>query len=94
MKSIGLFQSPQWGSNSKDTALILQLNVGTFQSPQWGSNSKANTNERIITLSDFSPRNGEAILKYQPMSVEYKEVSFSPRNGEAILKALVSSLVN
>ena len=35
------FQSPQWGSNSKDNVIVV---VGTdgvlFQSPQWGSNSK------------------------------------------------------
>ena len=35
-----MFQSPQWGSNSKgDVRTVLHLLV-EFQSPQWGSNSK------------------------------------------------------
>ena len=34
------FQSPQWGSNSKDGRYFTSP-IGTgFQSPQWGSNSK------------------------------------------------------
>ena len=36
-----LFQSPQWGDNSKaledDRA---EFQIGKFQSPQWGDNSK------------------------------------------------------
>ena len=38
------FQSPQWGSNSKDGLYFygLRFNLKVkFQSPQWGSNSKA-----------------------------------------------------
>ena len=37
-----LFQSPQWGSNSKDYLgqQIIVLENTEFQSPQWGSNSK------------------------------------------------------
>ena len=34
------FQSPQWGSNSKDFIVAGQLSSYEFQSPQWGSNSK------------------------------------------------------
>ncbi len=43
----------------------LLIELHEFQSPQWGDNSKA-----VITWSDtkqpkgFSPRNGEAILKF------------------------------
>ena len=36
-----LFQSPQWGSNSKELfADCYEWLVNAFQSPQWGSNSK------------------------------------------------------
>ena len=35
-----LFQSPQWGSNSKDLQDALFSDLWGFQSPQWGSNSK------------------------------------------------------
>ena len=35
------FQSPQWGSNSKDLTQVFNiLCLLLFQSPQWGSNSK------------------------------------------------------
>ena len=34
------FQSPQWGSNSKDVEFQSNLYRSRFQSPQWGSNSK------------------------------------------------------
>ena len=34
------FQSPQWGSNSKEKELKELVAVVAFQSPQWGSNSK------------------------------------------------------
>ena len=36
----GMFQSPQWGSNSKEGTFYAVKNVLAFQSPQWGSNSK------------------------------------------------------
>ena len=36
----GSFQSPQWGSNSKDSIFNFDWIIFTFQSPQWGSNSK------------------------------------------------------
>ena len=37
-----LFQSPQWGSNSKEEQLHQVRYYHRFQSPQWGSNSKGN----------------------------------------------------
>ena len=42
-----LFQSPQWGSNSKGFRKIIPARTLRFQSPQWGSNSKG---RRCITL--------------------------------------------
>ena len=58
-----LFQSPQWGSNSKANKKASRKLAKAFQSPQWGSNSK----ERFAILKKkahgFSPRNGEVILK-------------------------------
>ena len=35
-----VFQSPQWGSNSKDRQIRQPPLLVEFQSPQWGSNSK------------------------------------------------------
>ena len=37
-----MFQSPQWGSNSKGFKAVMgpKAQVAMFQSPQWGSNSK------------------------------------------------------
>ena len=38
---VSMFQSPQWGSNSKvNTTKTTIMANGAFQSPQWGSNSK------------------------------------------------------
>ena len=34
------FQSPQWGSNSKEYGIPYGPKNLRFQSPQWGSNSK------------------------------------------------------
>ena len=39
-----LFQSPQWGSNSKDYVSRTINLPFKFQSPQWGSNSKGQQN--------------------------------------------------
>ena len=36
-----MFQSPQWGSNSKVDRQGQAQQTAVFQSPQWGSNSKA-----------------------------------------------------
>ena len=59
-----MFQSPQWGSNSKVSIIILYVVSILFQSPQWGSNSKDNeTSYILIDNLGFSPRNGEVILK-------------------------------
>ena len=63
--SIGInsFQSPQWGSNSKDDE---EYNCGVcigFQSPQWGSNSKVVALVHDLCYQRFSPLNGEVILK-------------------------------
>ena len=63
-----LFQSPQWGSNSKANKKASRKLAKAFQSPQWGSNSK----ERFAILKKkahgFSPRNGEVILKNDSLS--------------------------
>ena len=59
-----MFQSPQWGSNSKDSILGHATEVTMmFQSPQWGSNSKDKKTNRKLAKTSFSPRNGEVILK-------------------------------
>ena len=58
------FQSPQWGSNSKEAPSSPEKVFLLFQSPQWGSNSKGNVLTKGLRLSSFSPRNGEVILKY------------------------------
>ena len=42
-----MFQSPQWGSNSKASEGKKAVLISQFQSPQWGSNSKG---EIILTL--------------------------------------------
>ena len=48
------FQSPQWGSNSKEQVSAFVEWYGGFQSPQWGSNSKVAW---------------ELLRRYQPVSV-------------------------
>ena len=58
-----MFQSPQWGSNSKVPYKQTLEIIDVFQSPQWGSNSKAKENLWKLISSSFSPRNGEVILK-------------------------------
>ena len=58
-----MFQSPQWGSNSKDEHNIKTKHFKRFQSPQWGSNSKATRGCYGYNTNGFSPRNGEVILK-------------------------------
>ena len=83
-----MFQSPQWGSNSKGLHKFCCPNESWFQSPQWGSNSKGTGK---VTIQDpeesFSPRNGEVILKtLESRGNELIRECFSPRNGEVILK--------
>ena len=80
------FQSPQWGSNSKEAPSSPEKVFLLFQSPQWGSNSKGNVLTKGLRLSSFSPRNGEVILKKTNSSGFCVRRSFSPRNGEVILK--------
>ena len=60
-----------------------------FQSPQWGSNSKGNPQDTSssISITGFSPRNGEVILKCAEARPTKKDLGFSPRNGEVILKS-------
>ena len=81
-----LFQSPQWGNNSKEALLYPSAHTKTFQSPQWGNNSKAVGFCVLNWDASFSPRNGEIILKVDFKFVQFREVCFSPRNGEIILK--------
>ena len=38
--TVALFQSPQWGDNSKGCSSALSMALNWFQSPQWGDNSK------------------------------------------------------
>ena len=62
-----MFQSPQWGSNSKGLEKTKRrLAKRWFQSPQWGSNSKVWQAMPSVMLACFSPRNGEVILKGTP----------------------------
>ena len=58
-----MFQSPQWGSNSKVMEDELEMDMKSFQSPQWGSNSKVLNRNCLRMYLSFSPRNGEVILK-------------------------------
>ena len=60
-----MFQSPQWGSNSKNNTAGATPAEYEFQSPQWGSNSKTEEDMAYYLESSFSPRNGEVILKGQ-----------------------------
>ena len=50
-----MFQSPQWGSNSKDNIeLDSVVSAYKFQSPQWGSNSKGLGNATMVPLKPVS----------------------------------------
>ena len=54
-----MFQSPQWGSNSKGSEQFLVRINARFQSPQWGSNSKAYNIGRNVSVVVFqSPQWG------------------------------------
>ena len=81
-----MFQSPQWGSNSKEEAYSEMVSSDEFQSPQWGSNSKAVKDVLKAMPLGFSPRNGEVILKIMKIIEGLIMAGFSPRNGEVILK--------
>ena len=58
------FQSPQWGSNSKEKAVLISQ-VGICFSPRNGEVILKMTLQ-IVSVEDicFSPRNGEVILKF------------------------------
>ena len=86
-----MFQSPQWGDNSKVEELEKEMEFDLFQSPQWGDNSKGNGNfeESLEIDVRFSPRNGEIILKSLTQFLDRAREGFSPRNGEIILKLSV-----
>ena len=58
------FQSPQWGNNSKAHGDGTISVTSVFQSPQWGNNSKECEDRWGNTITSFSPRNGEIILKF------------------------------
>ena len=82
-----VFQSPQWGSNSKEFSLTHGLLVRLFQSPQWGSNSKA----LFYLVGGFtytfqSPQWGSNSKGGKEMTYLILTYGFSPRNGEVILK--------
>ena len=54
-----MFQSPQWGSNSKEIVKRHDSTIAEFQSPQWGSNSKEYESECQKAISLFqSPQWG------------------------------------
>ena len=59
MKYLLTFQFPQWGSNSKDGATLVEEYYPKFQSPQWGSNSKVMSQEQLTSHLKFqSPQWG------------------------------------
>ena len=81
-----MFQSPQWGSNSKEVYRKTMCEVTEFPSPIWGVIIKEKGSELYVYYS-FRPRNGEVILKKMEHSnLGRYEASFSPRNGEIVLK--------
>ena len=54
-----MFQSPQWGSNSKAGKKEVANLFAEFQSPQWGSNSKVPIWSRMAIKAMFqSPQWG------------------------------------
>ena len=63
MTFASMFQSPQWGDNSKVEIARACMNSWLFQSPQWGDNSKEVRCSSDEEVYGFSPRNGEIILK-------------------------------
>ena len=54
-----MFQSPQWGNNSKAALYAKLVGAKGFQSPQWGNNSKDFWQVRTNTGKGFqSPQWG------------------------------------
>ena len=81
------FQSPQWGSNSKDKLDHIDGQCYGFQSPQWGSNSKERREAAVIAGLEFqSPQWGSNSKVKYPKMGNHEFMRFSPRNGEVILK--------
>ena len=48
------FQSPQWGSNSKEDPAEDAEVIFLFQSPQWGSNSKVKDKYDLLQRTQVS----------------------------------------
>ena len=65
LRSISWFQSPQWGSNSKDDYDFGEKSFNFSFSPRNGEVILKEKRKRIDTIAStsFSPRNGEVILK-------------------------------
>ena len=84
------FQSPQWGSNSKDIAKTFVDIVIAFQSPQWGSNSKERYTEECAGVIEFEFQSPQWGSNSKVMEIDSSTtlLRFSPRNGEVILKSL------
>ena len=82
-----MFQSPQWGSNSKEVSFYSHHNKNMSFSPRNGEVIlKAPTCQGMWRQPCFSPRNGEVILKEVSIRQIEEPGRFSPRNGEVILK--------
>ena len=82
------FQSPQWGSNSKEIHKLRNMYPILSFSPRNGEVIlKYHVFFRFTYYWRFSPRNGEVILKKTLKFVVLLLLEcFSPRNGEVILK--------
>ena len=80
------FQSPQWGSNSKDLIELTIEVTKLFQSPQWGSNSKEHEYMRGSKAYKFQSPQWGSNSKEKAVLISQVGICFSPRNGEVILK--------
>ena len=83
-----MFQSPQWGDNSKAGSTSNVVNIYIRFSPRNGEIIlKVTNNSSHKTLVQFqSPQwgdNSKAPISYSESRLE---IRFSPRNGEIILK--------
>ena len=78
-----MFQSPQWGNNSKGTMQQVAIDTIMFQSSQWGNNSKETSWKRNTwLLTCFSPLSGEVILKYWAKIKEELDIVSVPSVGK------------
>ena len=64
-----MFQSPQWGSNSKDGVMKATEFLGLFQSPQWGSNSKDRTPKGASWMNGFQSPQWRNNSKVKPKNI-------------------------